>query len=295
MLRSTEATFDWLDIENGMTFHQGSNKVTNDAISRSSSESDAGIACSDPVQISLGQCFISGSVSGRESELTQLVHAWSPTFPENDIFRSEGISWDTCIGTPPTSTSDQSLNSTWPWQEKLGNLATEEVELLDDEYQNVSCATEHKLTRTGLTIPLSKGFGPLSTLSGSPSGKSRSATPDSGRQSCSPSSSNKKRKPKEQARRAHAKVERRYRENLNLKIVELQECLNRTKQTYPRHDMQPELMVNTPLDQGVNGMGKVLCKADILSEAIRYINETEVEIRHISNELHQLRNQCARV
>lgn len=97
----------------------------------------------------------------------------------------------------------------------------------------------------------------------------------------------RKRKPKEEARKAHAKVEQRYRENLNSKILQLKARLERS---YLRCGGQFDGTADESSKVQRRYGDKALGKANVLSEAIRYIDETEVEMRHISQELIQLRS-----
>ena len=86
----------------------------------------------------------------------------------------------------------------------------------------------------------------------------------------------------EHQRRAHARVERRYRDNMNALILELQEALDAAnKQEYALQGLHDQEHQTLPA-------GSVK-KADTLLNAIKYINETQVTIRHMTEELVQLR------
>ncbi|KIW67824.1 hypothetical protein PV04_07050 [Phialophora macrospora] len=89
---------------------------------------------------------------------------------------------------------------------------------------------------------------------------------------------------KQRAKQAHSLVERKYRENLNAKITQLHSTLQNSHYG-PRvgEDGERDDLVSN------NGMpgGKVR-KSDVLTEAMNYVNQTEVEMRHMENEIHRL-------
>ena len=73
-------------------------------------------------------------------------------------------------------------------------------------------------------------------------------------------------------RHVHALSEQRYRENINARIWELHEALARSKGFVCSRPLHGEIV-----------LGK-MSKNDILWNAIRYINETEVNMRHMECE-----------
>jgi hypothetical protein len=89
---------------------------------------------------------------------------------------------------------------------------------------------------------------------------------------------------KQRAKQAHSLVERKYRENLNAKITQLHSTLQNSHYG-PRvgEDGEREDVVS---NNGLPG-GKVR-KSDVLTEAMNYVNQTEVEMRHMENEIHRL-------
>lgn len=292
--RSAGATSDWLGTRHDTISGGSQNKVANTAVSSPFLGVNASIEYADSSEISFGQCFITEPIPLSEPELEQSTTLWALFLSDNDALGPDRASQDICVENSPTLFPNHSPDSVWPWT-KLGESEAAESELLEDEYQNASCAARHASSCASRTpsIVSSESSVRSSPVPGSPSEKSRSRTPECKRDRRSSTSSDRKRKPKDQARISHAKVERRYRDNLNTKILQLQECLDRSKRACPGYGVGPESIIDEYLDKDVRGAGKALRKADILSEAIRYINETEVEMRHISNELYQLRSQFA--
>jgi len=73
-----------------------------------------------------------------------------------------------------------------------------------------------------------------------------------------------------QAKKSHSAVERRYRENLNGRVEQLAQALRATESSSlsDRHKRQ--------------------CKSDVLNGAIKYISHSEVEMRHMADEIRQL-------
>jgi hypothetical protein len=83
-----------------------------------------------------------------------------------------------------------------------------------------------------------------------------------------------------QAKKAHSAVERRYRENLNSKIMDLHHTLLATE--------------FGSWSSGVENIkeewGKTR-KSDVLVNAMTYVHQSEIEMRHMSEEIRQLRGQ----
>jgi hypothetical protein len=75
------------------------------------------------------------------------------------------------------------------------------------------------------------------------------------------------------AKQIHSVVERRYRNNLNGKIEQLSQTLRATGcsslSSFTDHP-------------------KRVCKSDVLNDAINYIYHSEVEMRHMSDEIRRL-------
>jgi hypothetical protein len=91
---------------------------------------------------------------------------------------------------------------------------------------------------------------------------------------------------KQRAKQAHSLVERKYRENLNAKISLLHNTL-KNSQYGPRitNSQDGEYEREDAVTYG--GSGKVR-KSDVLTEAMNYVNQTEVEMRHMENEISRL-------
>jgi len=86
------------------------------------------------------------------------------------------------------------------------------------------------------------------------------------------------------AKAAHSAVERRYRDKLNEKMMQLHCTLIASESS--RTLGKPAERV----DHSSLSSGKV-CKAEIMSNAINYVYQTEVEMRHMTNEIEQLQNR----
>jgi vacuolar-type H+-ATPase subunit D/Vma8 len=88
------------------------------------------------------------------------------------------------------------------------------------------------------------------------------------------------------AKKAHSLVERRYRENLNGNIMQLHQELLKTKR------------VSSTMRQNQDGdieeskqTASRIRKSDVMLEAVEYVHETEVELRHMADEIEFLRKR----
>ena len=88
---------------------------------------------------------------------------------------------------------------------------------------------------------------------------------------------------KSHSKKAHSLVERRYRENLNGNIAQLHLALLKTKRV---GDAGPQDQEDDP-EQRRQALSKVR-KSDVMLEAVDYVHETEVELRHMANEIELL-------
>jgi len=104
----------------------------------------------------------------------------------------------------------------------------------------------------------------------------RKRSPTSSRRSSS------KVNPKTKA--AHSVVERRYRDKLNDKMMQLHLTLASSKLMAPTLG---ELTVPGDLSDIVGKIGK----AGIMTNAINYVNQAELQLRHMSNEIEELRSR----
>jgi len=88
---------------------------------------------------------------------------------------------------------------------------------------------------------------------------------------------------KSHSKKAHSLVERRYRENLNGNIAQLHLALLKTKRM---GDSTPEDK-DDGWEEPRQALSKVR-KSDVMLEAVDYVHQTEVELRHMANEIELL-------
>jgi hypothetical protein len=88
---------------------------------------------------------------------------------------------------------------------------------------------------------------------------------------------------KSHSKKAHSLVERRYRENLNGNIAQLHLALLKTKRA---GDSTPEDK-DDDWEEPRQALSKVR-KSDVMLEAVDYVHQTEVELRHMANEIELL-------
>jgi len=89
-----------------------------------------------------------------------------------------------------------------------------------------------------------------------------------------------------QAKKAHSAVERRYRENLNSKIMDLHRTLLAAGFGSRSSDAEDVRL----LDLGKEEWSKIR-KSDVLVNAMTYVHQSEIEMRHMSEEIRRLRGQ----
>jgi hypothetical protein len=82
------------------------------------------------------------------------------------------------------------------------------------------------------------------------------------------------------AKKAHSLVERRYRENLNGTIAQLHLALLKTKRVT---SIAPQDQ-DGDLEEQRRAFSKVR-KSDVMLEAVEYVHQTEVELRHMADEI----------
>lgn len=87
---------------------------------------------------------------------------------------------------------------------------------------------------------------------------------------------------KQRAKQAHSLVEKKYRENLNAKIAQLHNTLQ-SSHYGPKTGEEGD----SDVPESVVPASKVR-KSDVLTEAMNYVNQTEVEMRHMENEIQRL-------
>jgi hypothetical protein len=88
---------------------------------------------------------------------------------------------------------------------------------------------------------------------------------------------------KSHSKKAHSLVERRYRENLNGNIAQLHLALLKTKRV---GDSTPKDK-DDDWEEPRQALSKVR-KSDVMLEAVDYVHQTEVELRHMANEIELL-------
>ena len=89
------------------------------------------------------------------------------------------------------------------------------------------------------------------------------------------------------SKKAHSLVEKRYRENLNGNIAQLHLALQKTGRVGQRSTMQDQDDNLEELDQASSKVRK----SDVMLEAVDYVYQTEVELRHMANEIELLRTR----
>jgi len=90
---------------------------------------------------------------------------------------------------------------------------------------------------------------------------------------------------KQRAKQAHSLVERKYRENLNAKIAQLHNTLQ-SSHYGPKVGQEDDS--DNPNGPIATIPASKVRKSDVLTEAMNYVNQTEVEMRHMENEIHRL-------
>jgi len=102
---------------------------------------------------------------------------------------------------------------------------------------------------------------------------------------------------KTRARQAHSLVERKYRENLNAKIQELHQTLQKTHFGKPcSHIASSRGNMNSIEDDDddaddIDGRSSKVKKSDVLIEAMNYVHSVEVELRRKDEEISQLHDR----
>jgi hypothetical protein len=89
-----------------------------------------------------------------------------------------------------------------------------------------------------------------------------------------------------QAKKAHSAVERRYRENINSKIMDLHRTLLATEFGSWSSDVEDVKLLDLKKEE----CGKIR-KSDVLVNAMTYVHQSEIEMRHMSEEIRRLRGQ----
>ncbi|KAJ9615454.1 bHLH/Zip transcription factor [Cladophialophora chaetospira] len=83
------------------------------------------------------------------------------------------------------------------------------------------------------------------------------------------------------AKQAHSVVERRYRDNLNGKIMQLHRTLSSISANSKKLDA-------LSMSEGQEQRGSRVRKSDVMTDAVNYVHQSEVEMRHMSAEIDRL-------
>jgi Helix-loop-helix DNA-binding domain len=89
---------------------------------------------------------------------------------------------------------------------------------------------------------------------------------------------------KPHSKQPHSLVERRYRENLNGTIAQLHQALRQTKRVGSTTPQDKDEDSEEPPRQALSKVRK----SDVMLEAVDYVHETEVELRHMADEIELL-------
>ncbi|EXJ69641.1 uncharacterized protein A1O5_07677 [Cladophialophora psammophila CBS 110553] len=93
------------------------------------------------------------------------------------------------------------------------------------------------------------------------------------------------------AKQTHTEIERRYRNNLNAKMWQLQRTLEGTSRMSSSSSSSSDDS-DSP-QQSEQQQQQPPRKSDILSNALQYINESELEMRHMTDEIFRLKSRLA--
>jgi Helix-loop-helix DNA-binding domain len=88
------------------------------------------------------------------------------------------------------------------------------------------------------------------------------------------------------ANTAHSLVERRYREGLNVKLQQLETALLRVQQ--PPTDQEAQNNQQCDKDGPGSGLAR-RTKSDVLYDTVSYIHQSEVDLRHLADEVSRLK------
>jgi hypothetical protein len=91
------------------------------------------------------------------------------------------------------------------------------------------------------------------------------------------------------AKQAHSVVERRYRDNLNEKIMQLHRTLVGAESTSRLSGIPTHNMFTSKVHRGK------FRKSDVMADAMNYVHQSEVEMRHMSDEITRLNDRLKSV
>jgi hypothetical protein len=101
---------------------------------------------------------------------------------------------------------------------------------------------------------------------------------------------------KQRAKAAHSLVEKKYRENLNSKMISLHDALRTARFGPGNEDSKVEtddrnfMTKTTGLQDSTASIGDFK-KSDVLTDAVAYVNQTEREMENLNNEVQRLRSK----
>ena len=93
---------------------------------------------------------------------------------------------------------------------------------------------------------------------------------------------------KRRAKQAHSLVEKKYRENLNAKLCQLNDTLKVVRFGPKKNQRQDEDDDSDELNAVNQCSNSKFRKGDVLDDALAYVDQTEVEMRHMENEIARL-------
>ena len=94
---------------------------------------------------------------------------------------------------------------------------------------------------------------------------------------------------KQRAKAAHSLVEKKYRENLNTQLAMLHTTIQNAYYGPRRaEEIEPEYEFDAEMGPPSRSANAKFRKSEVLSDAMSYINQTEVEMRHMENEIQRL-------
>ncbi|KIW93636.1 uncharacterized protein Z519_06241 [Cladophialophora bantiana CBS 173.52] len=95
------------------------------------------------------------------------------------------------------------------------------------------------------------------------------------------------------AKQAHTEIERRYRNNLNAKMWQLHRTLEGSSRMSSSSDDSDSPRQSEEQRRRQQQQQQPARKSDILSNALQYINESELEMRHMTDEIFRLKSRLA--
>ena len=135
---------------------------------------------------------------------------------------------------------------------------------------------------------------PIEKITSSPTtsqSKLRRGTQDRQRAPKESTKAQSRQEAKQRAKAAHSLVEKKYRENLNTKLILLHNTLQNAYYG-PRQEQEAdsEFEIDADFDPYSKSAKRdtKFRKSEVLSDAMNYVNQTEVEMRHMENEILRL-------